>query len=315
MTCGSHALRMLLVGLLLVGLPSASGVKQPAFRADGMVALPGGALLVWSSDGRLQVGALEGGWGPVVRLPMTYVTSVVPEAEGALVGGSHFPKGGRESAVALAVDSRGAVRTRWQGGEGLFNSVTSSQGKRWAVALDELVELLPDGRLEPAGKVPSLSQLFLGPEGQRVLCKPANLTLAHAAPAECGSSSPVEWRVRGSWKRSPLLCGEWLVTQEGPELRVVALADGREVARRSAQVEAVTCGGPGELLSADKQVQALALPSLEVRWGAPCGRGSVAALVATPAGGACLDARGSVTRFTRKASSQAPSRNQAAPRK
>jgi hypothetical protein len=306
MTCGGHALRVLLVGLLLLGLPAAAGAKQPAFRADGMVPLPGGALLVWSSDGRLQVGTSEGGWGPVVRLPMTYVTSVVPEAEGALVGGSHFPKGGTESAVAFAVDSRGTVRTRWQGGEGLFNSVTSSQGRRWAVALDELVELLPDGRLEPAGKVPSLSQLFLGPEAQRVLCKPANLTLAHAAPAECGSSSPVEWRVRGSWKRSPLLCGAWLVTKDGAELRVVALTDGGEVARRASQAEAVACGGAGELLTADKQVQALALPSLEVRWEAPCGRGSVASLVATPEGGACLDARGRVTRFKHK---------QAAPRK
>lgn len=307
MTCGGHALRMLLVGLLLVGLPAAAGVKQPAFRADGMVPLPGGALLVWSSDGRLQVGAPEGGWGPVVRLPMTYVTSVVPEAEGALVGGSHFPKGGSESAVALAVDPRGAVRTRWQGGEGLFNSVTSAQGKRWAVALDELVELLPDGRLEPAGKVPSLSQLFLGPEGQRVLCKPANRTLAHAAPAECGSSSPVEWRVRGSWKRSPLLCGEWLVTKEGSELRVVALNDGRGVARRASRAETLACGRSGQLLAADRQVHALSLPSLEVLWEAPCGRGSVAALVGTPEGGACLDARGRVRRFKRK-DSQAPSR-------
>ena len=34
---------------------------------------------------------------------MTYVTSVVPEVEGALVGGSNFPKGGSEYAVALAV--------------------------------------------------------------------------------------------------------------------------------------------------------------------------------------------------------------------
>ncbi|WNG60577.1 hypothetical protein F0U59_42120 [Archangium gephyra] len=314
MTWGGHALRSLLVVLLLVGLPATAGAKQPSFRAEGMVPLPGGALLVWSSDGRLQVGAPEEGWSPVVRLPMTYVTSVVPEAEGALVGGSNFPKGGTESAVAIAVDSRGAVRTRWQGGAGLFNSVTSSQGRRWAVALDELVELLPDGRTESAGKVPSLSQLLLGPEGQRVLCKPANLTLAHAAPAECGSSSPVEWRVRGSWKRSPLLCGEWFVTQEGSELRVVALTDGREVARRASQAEAVACGGPSELLAADKQVQALALPSLEVRWAAPCGRGSVTALVATPEGGVCLEARGSVTRFKRK-DSQAPSRNQAAPRK
>jgi hypothetical protein len=156
--------------------------------------------------------------------------------------------------------------------------------------------------------VPSLSQLFLGPEGQRVLCKPANRTLAHAAPAECGSSSPVEWHVRGSWKRSPLLCGEWLVTKEGSELRVVALNDGREMVRRASLAEAVTCGGTGELLTAHKQVQALALPSLEVLWQVPCGRGSVAALVATPQGGACLDARGSVTRFKRKDSSQAPPR-------
>lgn len=307
MTGGGHALRWLLVVLLLAGLPAAAGAKQPAFRADGMVPLPGGALLVWSSDGRVQVGAPEGGWSPVVRLPMTYVTSVVPEAEGALVGGSNFPKGGSEYAVALAVDSRGAVRTRWQGGEGLFNSVTSSQGKRWAVALDELVELLPDGRLEPAGKVPSLSQLLLGSEGQRVLCKPANLTLSHAAPAECNASSPVEWRVRGSWKRAPLLCGEWLVMKDGSELRVIALADGEEVARRVARAETITCGRPGELLTADKQVQALALPSLSFLWEAPCGRGSVTALVATPEGGACLDAKGRVTRFKRKDFSQAPS--------
>lgn len=293
MTCGRLVLLALLVGLL-VGFPAAAGARQPAFRADGMVALSGGTLLVWAADGRLQVGSPEGGWSPLVRMPMTYVTSVVPEGEGALVGGSNFPKGGSEHAVAITVDSQGSMRTRWQGGEGLFNSVTSSRGRRWAVALDELVELLPDGRVQLVEKVPSLSQLLIGAEGQRVLCTPANLTLAHGAPAECRSSSPVEWHVKGAWKRSPLPCGEWFVTKEGNELRVRTLSGGRDVARAASQGEILACGREGQLLVAGKQVQVLALPSLEVLRAALCGRSAVVALAATTQGVACLDSKGLV---------------------
>ncbi|WP_157758468.1 hypothetical protein [Cystobacter fuscus] len=275
----------------------AAGAKQPVFRADGMVSLPGDRLLVWAADGRLQVGAPERGWEPLVQLPMTYVTHVVPEGEGALVAGSNFPKGDSEYAVAVAVDARGAVRTQWRGEAGLFSSVTSSQGRRWAIALDTLVELLPEGRIQPVDKVPALSRLVLGSDGQRVLCKPANLTLAQRAPAECRSSPPVAWSVSGDWKHSPLSCGEWLVMKEGAELRVVALTDGRQVARRASQAEALACGRPGELLSADKEIQTLALPSLEVLGRATCGGRSVVALAATPEGGACLEARGHVRRF------------------
>lgn len=238
---------------------------------------------------------------------MTYVTSVVPEGEGALVGGSNLPKGGSEHAVAVAVDSQGRVRTRWQGGEGLFNSVTSSRGKRWAVALDELVELLPDGRVQPVEKVPSLSQLLIGVEGQRVLCKPANLTLAHGAPAECSSSSPVPWLAKGAWKSSPLPCGEWLVTKEGNELHVRTLSSGRTVVRAASRAELLACGREGELLVAGKQVQVLALPSLEMLWAARCGRHAVVALAATTEGVACLDSKG-IVRSLKGKDSHAPIR-------
>ena len=301
MTCGRLVLQALLVGLF-VGFPAAAGSRQPAFRADGMMALSGGALLLWAADGRLQVGSPESGWSPVVRMPMTYVTSVVPEGEGALVGGSNFPKGGSEHAVAVAVDSQGRVRTRWQGGEGLFNSVMSSRGKRWAIALDDLMELLPDGRVRRVEKVPSLSQLLIGAEGQRVLCKPANVTLAHGAPAECSSSSPVEWHAKGAWKSSPLSCGEWLVTKEGNELQVRTLSSGRTVVRGALQAEFLACGREGELLVAGRQVQVLALPSLEMRWAAPCGRHAVVALAATTEGVACLDSKGIVRNLEGKGS-------------
>lgn len=320
MTCGNHALRALLVGLL-VGFPAwrvvaqtpgsstrvPVGARQPAFRADGMVPLPGGRLLVWAANGRLQMGAPGGGWSPVVRLPMTYVTSVVPEGEGALVGGSNFPRGGREHALALTVDAQGVVRTRWRGGEGLFNSVSSFHGKRWAVALDELVELLPEGRIQTAGKVPALSQLLVGPKGQHVLCQPANLTLAHGAPAECSSSSPVEWHITGTWKSSPLTCGEWFVTKEGNELSVRTLSSGRDVVRSASQAEILACGREGELLVAGRQVQILALPSLELLWAAPCGRNSVVALAATPDGVVCLDSKG-IVRSLKGKDSHAPFR-------
>lgn len=299
MTCVRYVLRTVLVGLL-VGLPAAAGAGQPAFRADGMVALAGGALLVWAADGRLQVGSPNTGWNPLVRLPMTYVTHVVPDGDGALVGGSKLPSGGREYAVAVAVDSQGSVRTRWHGGDGLFNSVTSSQGKRWAVALDELMELLPDGRVQSVETVASLSELLIGPEGQWVFCKPANLTLAQGAPAGCSSSGPVAWRVTGSWNRKPLACGEWLVTKEDSELRVLSLSNGREVARRASRAETLACGRSGELLAAGRQIRVLLLPSLEVLAETPCVRGSVAAVVATPEGGACLDVSGRVRRFKSK---------------
>lgn len=281
---------------LIRGGPTPTATKEPAFQAQGMVPLAGGALLVWAADGRVQVGSPERGWMPEVRLPMTYIASATADAEGALVGGSHFPKGGTESAVAVVVDSQGAVRTQWQGGEGLFSSVTSAFGRRWAIALDQLVELLPDGGVQAESKVPALSQLLVGQQEQKVLCTPANRTLAHVAPAECRANGPGGWHVQGPWKLPPLLCGEWLIMQEGTELVVRLLASGNEVNRRAVAGNVYACGQT-ELLAGGKQVQALALPSLKRLWQQPCGRGQIVALASTKEGGACLNSRGSVRRL------------------
>lgn len=267
------------------------------FQAQGVVALESGTLIVWAADGRIRVNAPEGGWSPVSQLPMTYITSAVSEGERVLFGGSYFPEGGLEQAIALTVDAQGAVQARWHGGEGLFNSVTSSLGKRWAVALNELVELLPDGSVSPVGKVPSLSQLLVGPGGQRVLCTPADRTLAASAPAECSASGTSEWRVQGSWSLSPLVCGQWLVTSEGGALVVRSLSHGEELVRRTEPARAFACGPPGELLVGDKQVRALALPSLKKLWQKPCGRSHVRALASSMKVGACLNEKGVVSRL------------------
>lgn len=276
---------------------STSLAKQPAFRAEGVLVLPGETLLLWAADGRVQVGSPEKGWAPVLRMPMTYVTSAITDDAGALLAGSQFPRGEREHAVAVAVDAQGAIRTRWDGGEGIFNAVTREQGRRWAVALDRLVELLPEGGLRPEGPVPSLSRLVVGAEGQQVLCVPANLSLAHAAPAACGPRGGDAWRVEGRWRAHPLACGGWLVTKEGAEVVVRGLANGEVVARRTVPGEALACAGRDEVWVADTRVRALALPTLVPRWEAPCGRGTVAALAASENGGACVDAKGTVVRL------------------
>jgi hypothetical protein len=268
-------------------------------QGKGLVPLPDSRFLLWEADGRLQVGSPENGWGPVLRLPMTYIVSATAEDPGALLGGSFKPEdGGTERPVAVAVDAQGTVRMRWEGEVGIFDSVTSEQGRRQAVVLDQWVELLPDGAVRPVEKVPRLSQVLVGPGGQQVLCTSADLTLAHAAWASCHSHEQAGWRVEGNWRTAPLLCGEWLVTHEGRALVVRTVASGQERARRVVTTERVlACGRPGELLSAGTRVQALALPSLEPRWRAPCGRGRVVALAARGESVACLDASGRVKRL------------------
>jgi hypothetical protein len=297
---------------VLPGQPADAGPMGPAARPEepippltknlliptrGIVVLEDRTLLAWASDGRIQAGSPEEGWGPVIQLPMTYITSAVPDVEGGLLGGSLFPKGEGERAVAVLVDARGAIRSRWDGGKRLFTAVTSATGRRWAVALQELLELLPDGRVLSAGKVPSLSQLLVGPEGQQVLCTPANLSMAQAAPAECRAQGPAEWRVAGPWELAPLVCGQWLVTYEGAALVVRLLANGKQITQRPASVEVLTCGRPGELLAGARQVQGLALPSLETLWKEPCGNSPVVALASNRKIIACLDANGGVERI------------------
>jgi hypothetical protein len=282
-------------------LPSTGHLLLPV---HGVVLLENGTLLVWAADGRIQLGSPETGWGPVVQLPMTYITGAASDVEGGLLGGSLFPPGGVERAVAVTVDARGTIRSRWEGHEELFSDVTSAMGRRWAVALDELLELSPDGRVLSAGKVPRLSQLLVGREGQQVLCTPANRTLAQAAPAACRAKGIVEWSVQGTWEHSPLVCDQWLVTYEGSALVIRLLSDGKQVSRRSASVKALACGRPGELLVGARQVQGLALPSLETRWQQPCGRATVVALASNTREGACLNAKGGIERLVGSADPQ-----------
>jgi len=69
-------------------LPITQGASHPNLKAQGLVALPGERLLLWSTDGRIQTGSPAIGWEPIIQLPMTYGVEAVPVSQGALIAGS-----------------------------------------------------------------------------------------------------------------------------------------------------------------------------------------------------------------------------------
>lgn len=111
--------------------------------------------MLWSSDGRVQLGSVKGGWEPLIQLPMTYAVDATPDAQGALIAGSFQSSPGRETGVVLALDARGEILTRWALEEAVVTAVAARPGgalgrrPRWDPAVGSGWNKPPQGQRTP----------------------------------------------------------------------------------------------------------------------------------------------------------------------
>ena len=294
-----------------------SGFQPELKTTEGILAVSTRQLMVWSPDGRIQLGNPEDGWGEIIQLPMTYVTSVASEENGAILGGSLRSADSMEFGVVVRINDRGAILKRWTWGEGghgttseifIFHWVASREEMRWATLRTDLFALKPDGTVERQRDIPSGSILLLGSQGRQVLCTPANLTKAHSAPAFCSSDSELPWQAEGRWSHYPLICGDWLIEPGETNVVVRALHSGSQL--RTLHIDAsaaVACRGNDELVVGRAIIRGLSLPKLSSRWQARVRDGSAKALASFGNRVAVLTTSGRVTLLSDRSSASFPS--------
>jgi hypothetical protein len=260
-------------------------------REEGVLLLAVGDVLVWTRDGAIRIGGPEMGWSPERRLPVHYVTTVVPCGEGALLGGSAPDADGVERAFALRLDARGEVVTTWPLGQGTPSSVACESPKPMAASSEGLFLLEEGGRVARLDTVGGRRFVLDGPAP--VLCEAALRVMQGGHPASCRDLADRVWSEEGAWTRAPLLCGAWLVEPGERELKVRDARSGRVAGARDVPtLEALACSGEGALLVSAGGILSLELPSLATQARA---EGACAALHASHERVVCLDERGGVT--------------------
>ena len=255
--------------------------------------IAGNKLLIWDYAGRFRLRAPDGHWGREFRTSLGDISTAAADGDGFLVSGSlPFPN---DSHIIVRFDAEGRELRRWYTPQSIFHITVTRKG-RWAATWDRLLRLQDDGTIGAPEPFPeSISRgrlggaLLIDGERNQILCRGADLTLAHRDYARCQELGPNGWSIAiDADGVPPMPCGSWIIFRMRPtleRLQVHSLRTGVLVAERNL-VKNRTTGTLTPLTCADSQTLAIGgrslefarLPDLQTRWKKPLRRGRIADL-------------------------------------
>jgi len=247
----------------------------------GFVSLTDGQVLAWNRTGQIQLRSSAGTWSNPTQLGVTAIDFATAGQEGAWVVGSRIPVGkGAITSALFRLGAPGAIFEYALPRELTVNSVSETGGTVWLSTNRGIEALGPDGAPSLRRPAPSTAVLPKGSSGPAVVCTPADLSASSTTPPLCSSTATPPWKAAGEWTGSPLICGSFLVEPARAAVTVRSIRDGRLMGTAKIPLNvALACGGEGELLIGAREVTALALPALTLRWRLPVRNGPVTALV------------------------------------
>jgi hypothetical protein len=264
--------------------------------SGGIVVLQNGAALLWG-DRRIQVTRSEGTLTPPIDLPCQWLHVAIGDPVGALLAGRTVDEASRiEDSQVFAVDFDGRLLTAWTFRRDALLSLAPIHGHRWASFSLRVDELRADGTSKTV--LPSeYGQILATSEGAPIFCAPTNFTKERNHAPYCQALEGAKWKAQGAWRRTPFVCGGYLV-EPGfqPEVVIRRVSDGVEVGRGPRPREAaLACGRGDQLLIGTTTIEARHLPGLAVDWRRSVEGGPIAALAAAGEDVVTVSLRGAVT--------------------
>jgi hypothetical protein len=249
------------------------GRHTPVIGVFGMLGFGNDQLLLWHGTGLIELRTSSGEWTGAIRLPIDRINEVEADGDNFLISGSSRDKSGEH--VILSVDGAGAEKQRWTKVDDEFLSISVDQEGARAITRTGLVELSADGRAQstmtfaahlPRNRIP---RLVVGRGDKMALCYSRSLAMLTFGAAECRTWSAEGWRFAGDFLEM-LPCRNWIVTRDVHEFRSWSLETGQALSKRRTSKSAVAAYmGASFLITGDRHLTVLRLPTLLPTWRSP----------------------------------------------